>query len=407
MELTGGPLEGIKVVDSATIFAGPVLATLLGDFGADVIKVEHPDGDSLRTMGWEKDGVSFWWAFANRNKRGVTVRLSDPRGAQILKELVADADVYIENFRPGKLESWGLGWDVLSAINPRLVMVRTTAFGQEGPYSHRPGFGTLAEAMSGFAAINGEPDGPPTLPPFALADGVASMIGAYATMVALFNRDRTGKGQMIDLAIYEPLFWLLGPQAMVYDQLGVVQGRTGNRAPFTSPRNTYKAKDGRWLALSASSQSIAERTMMIIGRPDLIEKPWFSDHVGRLENQDELDEAIGLFIAERSTEEVLTAFEKGDAAIAPIYDIADIFNDPQFIERKTIVSVEHPKLGPLMMPTVIPTLSETPGSIRSCGPELGEHNRQILVEQLGYSERDLIELESDGIISKTSRRSVE
>jgi crotonobetainyl-CoA:carnitine CoA-transferase CaiB-like acyl-CoA transferase len=400
-------LEGIKVVDSATIFAGPVLATLLGDFGADVIKVEHPDGDSLRTMGWEKDGVSFWWAFANRNKRGVTVRLSDPRGAQILKELVADADVYIENFRPGKLESWGLGWDVLSAINPRLVMVRTTAFGQEGPYSHRPGFGTLAEAMSGFAAINGEPDGPPTLPPFALADGVASMIGAYATMVALFNRDRTGKGQMIDLAIYEPLFWLLGPQAMVYDQLGVVQGRTGNRAPFTSPRNTYKAKDGRWLALSASSQSIAERTMMIIGRPDLIEKPWFSDHVGRLENQDELDEAIGLFIAERSTEEVLTAFEKGDAAIAPIYDIADIFNDPQFIERKTIVSVEHPKLGPLMMPTVIPTLSETPGSIRSCGPELGEHNRQILVEQLGYSERDLIELESDGIISKTSRRSVE
>jgi len=400
-------LEGIKVVDSATIFAGPVLATLLGDFGADVIKVEHPDGDSLRTMGWEKDGVSFWWTFANRNKRGVTVRLSDPRGAQILKELVADADVYIENFRPGKLESWGLGWDVLSAINPRLVMVRTTAFGQEGPYSHRPGFGTLAEAMSGFAAINGEPDGPPTLPPFALADGVASMIGAYATMVALFNRDRTGKGQMIDLAIYEPLFWLLGPQAMVYDQLGVVQGRTGNRAPFTSPRNTYKAKDGRWLALSASSQSIAERTMMIIGRPDLIEKPWFSDHVGRLENQDELDEAIGLFIAERSTEEVLTAFEKGDAAIAPIYDIADIFNDPQFIERKTIVSVEHPKLGPLMMPTVIPTLSETPGSIRSCGPELGEHNRQILVEQLGYSERDLIELESDGIISKTSRRSVE
>jgi crotonobetainyl-CoA:carnitine CoA-transferase CaiB-like acyl-CoA transferase len=400
-------LEGIKVVDSATIFAGPVLATLLGDFGADVIKVEHPDGDSLRTMGWEKDGVSFWWTFANRNKRGVTVRLSDPRGAQILKELVADADVYIENFRPGKLESWGLGWDVLSAINPRLVMVRTTAFGQEGPYSHRPGFGTLAEAMSGFAAINGEPDGPPTLPPFALADGVASMIGAYATMVALFNRDRTGKGQMIDLAIYEPLFWLLGPQALVYDQLGVVQGRTGNRAPFTSPRNTYKAKDGRWLALSASSQSIAERTMMIIGRPDLIEKPWFSDHVGRLENQDELDEAIGLFIAERSTEEVLTAFEKGDAAIAPIYDIADIFNDPQFIERKTIVSVEHPKLGPLMMPTVIPTLSETPGSIRSCGPELGEHNRQILVEQLGYSERDLIELESDGIISKTSRRSVE
>lgn len=401
MESVGGPLEGLKVIDSATIFAGPVLATLLGDFGADVIKVEHPDGDSLRTMGWEKDGVSFWWTFANRNKRGVTIRLSDPRGARILKELVADADVYIENFRPGTLESWGLGWDVLSAINPRLVMVRTTGFGQEGPYSHRPGFGTLAEAMSGFAAINGQPDGPPTLPPFALADGVASMIGAYATMVALFNRDRTGKGQMIDLAIYEPIFWLLGPQALVYDQLGVVQGRTGNRAPFTSPRNVYMAKDGRWLALSASAQSIADRTMTIIGRPDLAEKSWFKDHSGRLENQDEVDEAIGSFIAARTTEEVLTAFEEGEAAIAPIYDIADIMKDPQFIERQTIVSVEHPTLGPLVMPNVIPTLSDTPGSIRSCGPDLGEHNLEILVDQLGYSRQELIELENEGIVSNT------
>jgi len=393
-------LEGLKVVDSATIFAGPVLATLLGDFGADVIKVEHPDGDSLRTMGWEKDGVSFWWSFANRNKRGVTIRLSDPRGAQILKELIADADVYIENFRPGKLESWGLGWDALSAINPRLVMVRTTGFGQEGPYSHRPGFGTLAEAMSGFAAINGQPDGPPTLPPFALADGVASMIGAYATMVALFNRDRTGKGQMIDLAIYEPLFWLLGPQALVYDQLGVVQGRTGNRAPFTSPRNAYMAKDGRWLALSASAQSIAERTMAIIGRPDLVEKPWFDHHSGRLENQDEIDEAINSFIAERTTEEVLMAFDKGEAAIAPIYDIADIMNDPQFIERETIISVEHPTLGPIVMPNVIPKFSDTPGSIRSCGPELGEHNLEVFVDQLGYSRQELLELENDGIVSE-------
>lgn len=407
MESVGGPLEGLKVVDSATIFAGPVLATLLGDFGADVIKVEHPDGDSLRTMGWEKDGVSFWWAFANRNKRGVTIRLSDPRGARILKELVADADVYIENFRPGTLESWGLGWDVLSAINPRLVMVRTTGFGQEGPYSHRPGFGTLAEAMSGFAAINGQPDGPPTLPPFALADGVASMIGAYATMVALFNRDRTGKGQMIDLAIYEPIFWLLGPQALVYDQLGVVQGRTGNRAPFTSPRNVYMAKDGRWLALSASAQSIADRTMTIIGRPDLAEKPWFKDHSGRLENQDEVDEAIGSFIAARTTEEVLTAFEEGEAAIAPIYDIADIMKDPQFIERQTIISVEHPTLGPLVMPNVIPTLSDTPGSIRSCGPDLGEHNLEILVDQLGYSRQELIELEKEGIVSNTGMSSGE
>ena len=251
------------------------------------------------------------------------------------------------------------------------------------------------------AAINGEPDGPPTLPPFALADGVASMMGAYATMLALFNRDRTGKGQMIDLAIYEPLFWLLGPQALVYDQLGIVQGRTGNRAPFTSPRNVYITKDGRWLALSASAQSVAERTMRIVGRPDLIDKPWFNGHLGRLENQDELDEAIALFIGERTAEEVLKAFEEGDAAIAPIYDIADIMTDPQYIARETVVSVDHPRLGPLMMPNVIPHLSDTPGSIRSCGPELGEHNVEILVDELGYSEQELAEMENDGVISQT------
>lgn len=386
------------MVDSATIFAGPVLATLLGDFGADVIKVEHPKGDSLRTMGWGKDGVSFWWTFANRNKRGITLRLSDQRGADILKELLVEADVYIENFRPGTLERWGLGWEELSELNPRLVMVRTTGFGQEGPYSNRPGFGTLAEAMSGFAAINGQPDGPPTLPPFALADGVAAMIGAYATMLAIFNREKTGRGQMIDLAIYEPLFWIMGSQAMLYDQLGIIQERTGNRAPFTSPRNVYQAKDGRWLALSASAQSIAERTMRIVGRPEFIDEPWFSGHAGRLEHQDELDEAIGSFIANRTAEEVISAFEEGEAAIAVIYDISDIMQDPQFVARETIVSVDHPRLGPVAMPNVIPKLSESPGSIRSCGPELGEHNEEILLEELGYSLTDLREFKADGVI---------
>ena len=216
MGATPLPLEGVRVVDSASLFAGPVIATMLGDYGADVIKIEHPAGDNLRTLGWEKDGVSLWWAVIGRNKRSVTLKLSDPRGAEVMKRLLADADVYIENFRTGTLERWGLGWDVLHELNPDLVMVRTTGFGQTGPYKDRPGFGTLAESMSGYAHINGFPDGPPTLPPFALGDGVAALTGAFAAMMALWWREHGGTGQVIDLSIYEPLFWILGPGASVF-----------------------------------------------------------------------------------------------------------------------------------------------------------------------------------------------
>ena len=270
-------------------------------------------------MGWQKDGVSLWWALVGRNKRCVTLTLSDPRGQELMKRLVADADVLIENFRPGTLERWNLGPDVLHELNPGLVIVRTTGFGQTGPYSHLPGFGTLAESISGFAHINGWPDRPPALPPLALGDGIAALTGCSAVMFALWWREHggEGKGQVIDLSIYEPLFWVLGPQALVYDQLGIVQGRTGNRAPFTAPRNAYLTKDGRWLGLSASAQSIAERVMRIVGRPELIEEPWFADHMGRIEHVDELDEIIQGWIGERTAEEVLAAFAEGEAAIAP------------------------------------------------------------------------------------------
>ena len=257
-----GPLAGLRIIDTATLFAGPMVATLLGDYGAEVIKVEHPAGDSLRNLGWEKDGVSLWWAVVNRNKQAVTLKLSHDLGRRAMLRLVEEADVLIENFRPGTMERWGLGWEDLHAINPRLVMVRVTGFGQTGPYRERAGFGTLAESMSGFAHINGHPGGPPTLPPFALADGIAGLSGAFLTMAALRSRDLgDGTGQVIDLSIYEPIFWLLGPQATVYDQLGIVQGRTGNRAPFTAPRNAYLSRDGVWLGLSGSSQSTAERTV--------------------------------------------------------------------------------------------------------------------------------------------------
>lgn len=393
------PLAGVKVVDSASLFAGPVIATLLGDFGADVVKVEHPSGDNLRTLGWQKDGVSLWWALVGRNKRSVTIKLSDPRGAEMMKALLADADIYIENFRTGTLERWGLGWETLHALNPRLVMVRTTGFGQTGPYKDRPGFGTLAESMSGYAHINGFPDGPPTLPPFALGDGVAALTGAFAAMTAMWWREQSGSGQMIDLSIYEPLFWILGPQASVYQQLGIVQGRSGNRAPFTAPRNAYQSRDGRWLGLSGSSQSIAERVMRLVGRADLIDQPWFANHSGRLEHQDELDEAIGTWIAEHDAAEVIEAFERQQAAIAPVLSIAEIAKDPQFIARETITTVKHPVLGELQMQNVIPLLQRTPGRIRHCGVELGAHNWEVLHDGLGYSEQQLLELAEAGVIA--------
>jgi len=393
------PLQGLRVVDSASLFAGPVIATMLGDYGADVIKVEHPAGDNLRKLGWEKDGVSLWWALIARNKRSLTLKLSAPEGAEAMKRLLATADVFIENFRTGTLEKWGLGPDVLHDLNPGLVIVRTTGFGQTGPYARRPGFGTLAESMSGYAHINGFPDGPPTLPPFALGDGVAAMTGAFAAMMALFWRDRGGTGQVIDLSIYEPLFWILGPQASVYDQLGVVQGRTGNRAPFTAPRNAYQARDGRWFGLSGSSQSIAERVLRLVGRPDMLEEPWFNDHAGRLAHQDELDEAIAAWIAEHDSEEVMQAFEEQEAAIAPVFSIADIFDDPQFKARETITTVEHPVLGPLKMQNVIPRLVTTPGRIRSCGPDLGAHNRELLQDELGYTDKELARLATLGVIA--------
>ena len=394
------PLEGLRVVDSATLFAGPVIASIMGDYGADVIKVEHPAGDSLRTLGWSKDGVSLWWAHVGRNKRCVTLKLSDPRGEELMKELLASADVYVENFRPGTLERWNLGPEQLHEINPGLVIVRTTGFGQTGPYSTRPGFGTLAESISGFAYINGWPDKPPALPPFALGDGVAALTGTFSIMFALWWREHAGdgKGQVIDLSIYEPLFWLLGPQSLLYDQLGIVQERTGNSAPFTAPRNAYQAKDGKWLGLSASAQSIAERVMHIVGRPELIEEPWFADHAGRVTHAQELDEIIQSWIGERTTDEVLDAFAAAEGAIAPIYSIAEIFDDPQYEARGTIATVEHPVLGPLKMPNVIPRMGATPGRIKHAGAELGEHNREIFCDELGVAEEELAELVERGVI---------
>ncbi|MCX5081116.1 CaiB/BaiF CoA transferase family protein [Streptomyces sp. NPDC001940] len=392
------PLQGLRVLDLATLFAGPLAATMLGDFGADVIKVEHPrKPDPSRGHGPSKDGVGLWWKLLGRNKRNITLDLSTPGGREILLKLVADADVLIENFRPGTLEKWNLGWEELNAANPRLVLTRVTAFGQFGPYSRRPGFGTLAEAMSGFAALTGEPDGPPTLPPFGLADSIAALSTSYAVMAALQGRERTGRGQVVDMAIIEPMLTVLGPQPIWYDQLGYVQPRTGNRSTNNAPRNTYRTSDDKWVAVSTSAQSIAERVMRLVGRPELIDEPWFETGSGRAGHADELDAAVGAWINRHSRDDVLAAFEKAEAAIAPVFDIRDVMDDEQYQALDSITEVPDPELGTVRMQNVLFRLSETPGAIKWAGRPHGADTDEILTG-LGLSPSEISTLREAGAL---------
>ncbi|MFD5626360.1 CaiB/BaiF CoA transferase family protein [Streptomyces sp. NPDC127072] len=400
--LTGSPgqapLTGLRVLDLATLFAGPLAATMLGDFGAEVIKIEHPaKPDPSRGHGPSKDGVGLWWKLLGRNKRTITLNLSKPGGRETLLRLAATADVVIENFRPGTLEKWDLGWEELSAANPRLVLARVTGFGQFGPYAHRPGFGTLAEAMSGFAAITGEPDAPPVLPPFGLADSIAGLATAYAVMTALTARERTGEGQVVDMAIIEPILTVLGPQPLWYDQLGHVQPRTGNRSANNAPRNTYRTADGSWVAVSTSAQSIAERLMRLVGRPELIDEPWFATGADRARHADVLDEAVGAWIACRTRAEVLEAFEKAEAAVAPIQDVRDVMTDPQYQALGTLTTVDDPELGPLRMQNVLFRLSATPGAIHWAGRPHGADTDTVLTE-LGLTEPEIGALRSEGAL---------
>ncbi|MFA3874457.1 CaiB/BaiF CoA transferase family protein [Streptomyces sp. MMCC 100] len=392
------PLTGLRVLDLATLFAGPLAATMLGDFGAEVIKVEHPNRpDPSRGHGPSKDGVGLWWKLLGRNKHTITLDLSRPAGRATLLRLAATADVVVENFRPGTLEKWDLGWDELSAVNPRLVLTRVTGFGQFGPYARRPGFGTLAEAMSGFAAMTGEPDAPPTLPPFGLADSIAALATAYAVMTALAARERTGEGQVVDMAIIEPILTVLGPQPLWYDQLGHVQPRTGNRSQNNAPRNTYRTADGTWVAVSTSAQSVAERVMRLVGRPELIDEPWFATGAERARHADVLDAAVGDWIARHSRADVLAAFEKAEAAVAPVQDVRDVMSDPQYRALDTVTTVDDPELGPLRMQNVLFRLSATPGAIRWAGRPHGADTEEVLTG-LGLTPADVKELREEGVV---------
>jgi crotonobetainyl-CoA:carnitine CoA-transferase CaiB-like acyl-CoA transferase len=391
--ITAKPLSDTRVLDLSSFLAGPLVSMFLADFGADVIKIERPDGgDEVRKWGENKAGVGLYYKVLNRGKRSVTLDLRTPFGAEAVKRLVKNADVLVENFRPGTLEKWGLGYGVLNMINPRLIMLRITGFGQTGPYSQRPGFGTLAEAYAGYAHISGYPDREPLLPAFGLADSTTGLMGANLVSVALHERNRSGRGQVIDLAIYETLLTLLGPQVINFDQLGIVQGRNGSRLPFTAPRNTYRTKDGKWVAIAGSAQSTFERICAALEVPQLTTDPRFADNGRRLAHAVELDEALQQAIEKFDFVDLFARFMEKHATLAPVNDIKQIFADVHIVARENLVSLEDRELGGrVRMQNVVGKLSRTPGSICNTGPRLGEHNRDILIAQLGYSERELRE----------------
>jgi crotonobetainyl-CoA:carnitine CoA-transferase CaiB-like acyl-CoA transferase len=393
-----GPLEGIHVVEAATLFAAPISGMLLADYGADVVKIEHPRRpDPARGHGPSKDGVGLWFKTLARNKRLITLDLSHPDGREVFLRLAENADVVIENFRPGTLERWGLGWDELSRVNPGLILARVSGFGQRGPYAQRPGFGTLAEAMSGFAALNGEPESPPLLPPLALADGVAALATAFAVMIALHAREGSGRGQVVDTSLVEPLTLLLGPQVTAFDLIGYMQPRTGNRSSHNAPRNVYRTADDGWVAVSASATSIAERVMRLVGREDLITQPWFATGSGRAAHVDEIDAAVAEWIGARTREDVLAQFEAAEAAIAPVYDAHDLLLDPQLRAIDAFVSVEDDELGQIKMSNVISRLSETPGAVDRAGAAHGADTAEVLAE-LGIDSEGLARLRAGGAV---------
>ena len=396
---TSAPLAGVRVIDAAHVIAGPGAAARLGDFGADVIKVEHPrQGDPTRRMGWAVGGTALWWKWVSRNKRPVTLDLSHSEGQEIFLRLIETADVMVESFRPGTLEKWSIGPDLLLERNPGLIILRISGFGQTGPYRRRPGFGTLAEAMSGFVHMNGHRGEPPLLPPIAMADEVAALLGAYAVMVALYARDHGGSsGQVIDASLTESLLQITGPVAAAYDSLGVVPGPSGSRLPYVAPRGVFRCSDGRWVAISGSAQSIVERLFNAIGEPELIGDPRFATNHARLENIDALEAHIASWVGERPFNEVIEEFERFEVAAAPVLDISMIVADAQYRSRRTLIRVPDGASGTVLLPDVQPRLSVTPGRIDHAGGNMGQANEEVYAE-LGITAAELSRLRQSGIV---------
>ena len=375
------------MLDLSRLVAGNTLTQLLGDFGAEVVKVEPPAGDTLRA--WQTQGVATDWKLYGRNKKSLCLDLRKPEARALLLRLVPGAAIFVESFRPGTLEAMELAPQALLAANPRLVIVRVSGWGQDGPYRRRPGFGTLIEGLSGFASMNGFADREPVLPPMYLADTIAGLNGAAAALIALRAAEQGGEGQVIDLPLLDPLFATLGPQAANYRLTGKIKPRTGSRSTNSGPRNVYRCKDGKYVGLSASTQKMAERVLRSIGRPELVDDPRYRTNAARVQHAEELDAFIGAFVAQRAQAENVVFFEQAEVTIGPIYDIAQILEDPHVIERELLADYPDADMGAFPMHHVVPRLSATPGSIRTPAPKLGEHNRELL-SGLGVDYEELL-----------------
>ncbi len=394
------PLEGLRVIDAATLAAGPMVATMLGEFGAEVIKVEQPGaGDPLRTWGEQKDGIGLFWKSMSRNKRCVTLDLRHSEGQELFHRLLDVSDVLVTNNRPSALAKWGLDYDSVHAEHPRLVMLHVTGYGGGGPKSDRPGFGTLAEAMSGFAHVTGQPDGPPTLPPFFLADGVAAQSATAAVMMALYHRDlRGGSGQLIDVNLIEPLARLIETATLAYSHLGKIPGRVGNLLPASAPRNAYETADGNWVAISSASPNAAMRVFRAIDRPELVDDPDYAEAVSRQRRAVEIDALVAAWIRERSLGEVMGAFERFDVAAAPVYDAQQLLADEHLRARGSFVRVDDGDLGAMTVQGPVAKMSETPGKIEHLGRALGADNDAVYGELLGLGAERLDALRALGTI---------
>jgi crotonobetainyl-CoA:carnitine CoA-transferase CaiB-like acyl-CoA transferase len=394
-----GPLEGVRVLDLSRLVAGNITTHVLADLGAEVIKVEKPGrGDDLRN--WTTAGVSTWWQVYGRNKKSLALDLRRAEGREILLRLIAGASVLVENFRPGTLEAMGLAPDVLHAGNPGLVILRISGWGQDGPWRQRPGFGTLVEAFSGFAAMNGFADREPVLPAFAMADAFAGLYGAVAALTALRAVEvEGGPGQVIDLSLIEPIIAMMGPRAADYRLTGRPTPRMGSRCTIQAPRDVYRTRDGKWVALSTGTQGMAERLFRAIGRPELNQDPRFATGAARLENREAVEAIVAAFIAERTLAEALTFFEAAEVTVGQVCDEADLAGHPYVAEREVLIEVEDPRAGAIPMHNIVPRLEATPGALRSPAPALGEHNRAIL-EGLGYGRDEIERLTEEGVLGR-------
>jgi crotonobetainyl-CoA:carnitine CoA-transferase CaiB-like acyl-CoA transferase len=395
-----GPLHGLRVVDAATLAAGPLVATAMGEFGADVIKVEQPGtGDPLRTWGDRKGDIGLVWKSMGRNKRCVTLDLRQTEGQELFHDLLAVSDVVVVNNRPSALARWGIDYESVHERHPKLVMLHVSGYGRGGPKSDRPGFGTLAEAMSGFAHVTGPPDGPPTLPPFMLADGVAALAATYAVMMALYHRDvHGGGGQLVDVNLIEPLARLIEFSTLAFDQLGTVVTRRGNRIDASAPRNVYLTSDGKWMAISSASPNIAARVYRAVDRPDLADNPDYVEPLPRQQRAGEVDELVAAWIGRHTLAEAMAVFEAGSVAAAPVYDARQLMADEHLRSRGTFVEVEDPDLGAVTVQAPVAVLTETPGRIDHLGRHLSADSDAVFGDLLGVNPDRLAALRVSGVI---------